>query len=130
MTRTLPCLFALLLPATLAAAETVAPPSGYAAAKRRADHDEAALPAALADAMRQAQSAELDEGVAACAMPQADTRAFVIVVELGADGRIAASWREGDTPLAVCVEKFLRGRPLPAPPQAPLYLSYELSFVP
>ncbi|MEE7559651.1 hypothetical protein HH299_08025, partial [Xanthomonas sp. Kuri4-2] len=35
---------------------------------------------------------------------------------------------EGETPLAVCLERFLRQRALPAPAQVPLHLSYELSF--
>ncbi|HAI94532.1 MAG TPA: hypothetical protein DCM36_07455 [Xanthomonadaceae bacterium] len=68
--------------------------------------------------------------MAACAMPSASTEPFIVVVRLDAQGAVTASWRKGDTPLAVCVEKFLRKRTLPAPASAPLYLSYELSFVP
>lgn len=125
--RPLAFLLAALLPLA-AAAETR--PSDYAEAKARADRDEATLPAELAGRIHQAQSAALDEGVAHCATPRADTAPFTIVVELDAQGAVAASWRAGATPLAVCLEKFLRERALPAPPKAPLYLSYELTFTP
>jgi|GEM_PF-1277339 len=119
---------ALALPVAATAADTAPGPSDYAAAKALADRDEAALPAALAERLQALQRAALDEGVASCATPRPDTSPFAIVVQLGADGSVAASWRNGTTQLALCLERFLRQRPLLAPPQAPLYLSYELSF--
>jgi len=103
-------------------------PSDYAAAKVLADRDEATLPAALAERLQALQRAALDEGVASCATPRPDTSPFVVVVQLQADGSVGASRRNGTTPLALCLERFLRQRPLLAPPQAPLYLSYKLSF--
>ena len=129
MSRIRPCLLLLALLAPLADAAEPAP-LDFAQAKALADRDEAALAAEAAMRIRQAQSAALDEGVAACAMPSASTEPFIVVVRLDAQGAVTASWRKGDTPLAICVEKFLRKRTLPAPDGAPLYLSYELSFVP
>lgn len=129
MSRIRPCLLLLALLAPHAQATEPAP-LDFAQAKALADRDEAALAAEAAMRIRQAQSAALDEGVAACAMPSASTEPFIVVVRLDAQGAVTASWRKGDTPLAVCVEKFLRKRTLPAPASAPLYLSYELSFVP
>ncbi|MET7140374.1 hypothetical protein M3S04_05365 [Xanthomonas sp. PPL139] len=130
MLRTLPCLFAaaLAVPAVAAPAADTPAPSDYAAAKALADRDEAGLPAAMEERLQTLQRAALDEGVASCATPRPDTSPFTVVVQVQADGSVGASWRNGTTPLALCLERFLRQRPLLAPPQAPLYLSYEVSF--
>ncbi|AJC45026.1 MULTISPECIES: hypothetical protein [Xanthomonas] len=130
MLRTLPCLFAaaLAVPALAAPAADTPAPSDYAAAKALADRDEAGLPAAMQERLQTLQRAALDEGVASCATPRPDTSPFTVVVQVQADGSVGASWRNGTTPLALCLERFLRQRPLLAPPQAPLYLSYEVSF--
>ncbi|MEL4890043.1 hypothetical protein PQU63_01305 [Xanthomonas protegens] len=130
MLRTLPCLFAaaLAVPALAAPAADTPAPSDYAAAKALADRDEAGLPAAMQERLQTLQRAALDEGVASCATPRPDTSPFTVVVQVQADGSVGASWRNGTTPLALCLERFLRQRALLAPPQAPLYLSYEVSF--
>ncbi|WP_295926027.1 hypothetical protein [uncultured Xanthomonas sp.] len=130
MLRTLPCLFAaaLAVPALAAPAADTPAPSDYAAAKALADRDEAGLPASMQERLQTLQRAALDEGVASCATPRPDTSPFTVVVQVQADGSVGASWRNGTTPLALCLERFLRQRPLLAPPQAPLYLSYEVSF--
>ncbi|UYK82399.1 hypothetical protein NG829_08925 [Xanthomonas sacchari] len=130
MLRTLPSLFAaaLAVPALAAPAADTPAPSDYAAAKALADRDEAGLPAAMQERLQTLQRAALDEGVASCATPRPDTSPFTVVVQVQADGSVGASWRNGTTPLALCLERFLRQRPLLAPPQAPLYLSYEVSF--
>ena len=124
--RLLPWLLAASLPWTATAADGL--PASFDEAKLRADHDEAALPPELAGRIHQAQATALDAGIAQCAMPHADTSPFTLVVALDAQGTVTSSWRAGDTPLAICMEKFLRTRPLPAPPKAPLLVSYELSF--
>jgi len=105
-------------------------PADYAQAKPRADADEASLPPAQAAALRDAQSAVLDTAIAACATPAADTSPFVVVAELDAAGRVQRTWREGGTPLAICVQKQVAGATLPAPPHAPFLVSFELSFTP
>jgi len=130
--RLLPCLLAaaLALPMAATAADAVPGPSDYAAAKALADRDEAALPAALAERLQTLQRAALDEGVASCATPRPDTSPFTIVVALDAQGAVSGSWHSGGTSLAICMEKFLRTRPLPAPHKVPLFLSYELRFTP
>ncbi len=103
-------------------------PANFSQAKSQADKDEASLPADVAKAMRITQSDTLEQGVKVCATPNADTSPFVIVVRLDARGTINRTWREGSTPLAICMEKFLRGRMLMVPVRAPFYVSYELSF--
>ncbi len=105
-------------------------PASFSQAKAQADKDEASLPADIAKAMRITQSDTLEQGVKVCATPNADTSPFVIVVRLDARGTIDRTWREGSTPLSICMEKFLRGRLLMVPVRAPLYVSYELSFGP
>lgn len=105
-------------------------PANVAQAKAQADRDEASLPPDIAQAMRAAQQDALEHGVQACASPQADTTPFVIVARLDARGSIARSWRNSDTALAMCMERYLRGRVLMAPPRAPLFVSFELSFTP
>jgi len=105
-------------------------PTDYTQAKQRADADEASLPAATSQTLRGAQSRVLDEAIAECATPNADTAPFVIVAELDAAGAVRRTWREGSTPLAICVQKQINRKTLAAPPRAPFYTSFELSFTP
>ncbi|MBD9469260.1 hypothetical protein [Pseudoxanthomonas sp. PXM01] len=103
-------------------------PADYADAKARADADEASLPATAASAMRDAQGAALDAAITGCATPTADTSPFVVVAELDATGKVVRTWRDGATPLAICVQKQIAGSALSAPPRAPFFTSFELSF--
>ena len=105
-------------------------PTDYTQAKQRADADEASLPAATSQAMRDAQSGVLGDAIAECATPNADTAPFVIVAELDAGGAVRRTWRDGATPLAICVQKQINRKTLAAPPRAPFYTSFELSFMP
>ncbi|WP_141453211.1 hypothetical protein [Pseudoxanthomonas sp. z9] len=105
-------------------------PQGFADAKAQADRDEASLDPVKRAAFQQAQSRQLETSVANCADPRHDTAAFVILVEVDARGRIVRTWRQGDTALAVCVEKELNGRFLEPPPRAPFLAAFELSFTP
>lgn len=102
----------------------------FTAAKAAADADEASQdPAARAEAMKQ-QRAFLDAGVAACADPASTARleGFVVVVELDADGRVARTWRRGDSPLALCIERQSRGKVMFVPPRTPFHASLEVGF--
>ncbi|CAN7143337.1 hypothetical protein LJR168_002371 [Pseudoxanthomonas sp. LjRoot168] len=119
-------LFAWVLSATLLA--HAQSPTDYSDAKRRADADEASLPAASASALRDAQGIALEAAIAGCATPTADTSPFVVVAELDASGKVVRTWREGGTPLAICVQKRINGSTLSAPPRAPFFTSFELSF--
>ncbi len=103
-------------------------PTSFSEAKAQADKDEASLPSDVAKAMQTTQSDTLEQGVKVCATPNPDTSPFVIVARLDARGTIEHTWREGSTPLAICMEKFLRGKLLMVPVRAPFYVSYELSF--
>ena len=114
-----------LCAASLAHAQS---PADYTGAKQRADADEASLPASSSDAMRAAQGVALDAAIAGCATPTADTTPFVVVAELDAGGQVVRTWRDGGTPLAICVQKRIAGSTLSAPPRAPFFTSFELSF--
>lgn len=103
---------------------------GYAQAKAKADSDEAALSSSDRQTLMAAQSAAVDEGIAACATPNPDMAPFVVVAELDTAGRIVRTWREGGTPLAICFQKQLANRLLSKPPRAPFFTSFELSFAP
>ena len=103
-------------------------PADYTEAKQRADTDEASLPAGEASALREAQSLALDAAVTGCATPTADTSPFVVVAELDTSGKVVRTWRDGSTPLAICVQKQIAGRTLSVPPRAPFFTSFELSF--
>jgi hypothetical protein len=118
----------LLAPA-LRAAE---PPADFTAAKAAADADEASLDAAAKAAALEQQRAFLDARVADCASndAKADLSDFVVVMRLDADGTVAQTWRRGDSPLALCVERSARGKLLFVPPRSPFHSSLEIGFVP
>lgn len=122
--------FLPFLALSLAATAFAQSPGDYGAAKRRADADEASLPAAHAQSLRDAQQRVLEESIAACATPTADTSPFVVVAELDAAGGVVRTWREGGTPLAICVQKQIARKALSPPPRAPFFTSFELSFTP
>jgi len=102
----------------------------YAQAKAKADADEATLSSTDAKTLLEAQGVVLGEGIAACATPNPDMAPFVVVAELDSAGRIVRTWREGGTPLAICLQKQLTNRALSRPPRAPFFTSFELSFTP
>jgi hypothetical protein len=104
----------------------------FEAAKAAADADEASLDAATREAAVQQQRAFLDAGVAACANPATTARLepFVVVVELDADGHVTRTWRRGDSPLALCIERQSRGKAMFVPPRAPFRASLEVGFEP
>lgn len=115
------------LPPALAQAEM-----DFTAAKSAADADEASLDATTRAAALERQRAFLDARVAACADIRTTARLedFVVVVELDAAGRVAKTWRRGDSPLALCIERDARGKPMFVPPRAPFHASLEVGFTP
>ncbi|MFT3762747.1 MAG: hypothetical protein QM761_09110 [Pseudoxanthomonas sp.] len=117
------------LPALLLAAHA-ASATDYAEAKALADRDEAGLEKLTAEYLHKAQAHAADAIVQACAAPDADTSAFVVVARLDENGKAVETWRQGDTPLAICFEKQLWGRTIAAPPRAPFHVSFEMSFTP
>ena len=123
---------ALLLSAQ--AAPAVAPPAQlpfeYVDAKRLADADEASVTGPAHEAMLAAQRKLLDAGVVECSLgkPQADFSGFTIVMRLDAQGVVGQTWRQGSSPLAICLQRYVRGKTVFVPPRAPFHGSLEISF--
>ena len=122
---------ALLLLANLASAQAAAPaPLEYIDAKRLADADEKSVTGAAHEAMLAAQRTLLDAGVVECSLgkPQKDFSGFTIVMELDATGHVQRTWREGGSPLAICIQKYVRDKVVFIPPRAPFHTSLAISF--
>ncbi|MCW0203770.1 MAG: hypothetical protein OJI74_18040, partial [Rhodanobacter thiooxydans] len=104
----------------------------YADAKALADRDEASVSKAQSAALLASQKAVIERIVPACAggVGPAGMPPFVVVVELDAAGKVAATWREGSSDFAVCFEQQLGTLSLFAPPRAPFYTSFEMSMSP
>lgn len=109
---------------------TAAAPMDYADAKRLADADEAAVTGPAKEKLLAAQAALLDAGVADCNRfdLRGDVTPFIVVMQLDAQGRVRQTWRQGGSPLAICLERYVRDRILVPPPKAPFHASLEISF--
>jgi hypothetical protein len=120
------------IPAVPAVPAPAAAALEYADAKRLADADERSVTGPTHDAMHAGQERLLQEGVVACALgvPQRDFSAFTIVMQLDAEGRVAQAWRQGSSPLAICLQRYVRGKTVFVPPRAPFHASLEVSFTP
>lgn len=105
-------------------------PLEYIDAKRLADADEKTVTGPAHDAMLAVQRKLLDEGVVACSLgkPQKDFSGFTIVMELDAGGRVQRTWRQGGSPLAICLQRHVRDKVVFIPPRAPFHTSLAISF--
>ena len=112
----------------LAGSVAAAPMLDYAEAKALADKDETSLSPQQSAELRSAQGALLETGTAACATPDPDLSALVVVMELDAQGKVVRTWLQGSSPLAICLRKHVASQSLPVPPRAPFYTSIELTF--
>lgn len=113
------------------AAEPAVPaPLDYIDAKRLADADEKSVTGPAHEAMLAAQRKLLDAGVVECSLgkPQKDFSGFTIVMELAATGGVQRTWREGGSPLAICIQKYVRDKIVFIPPRAPFHTSLAISF--
>ena len=125
---------AMLLLAGLAPARAAEPavpaPLEYIDAKRLADADEKSVTGPAHEAMLAAQRKLLDAGVVECSLgkPQKDFSGFTIVMELDATGHVQRTWREGGSPLAICIQKYVRDKVVFIPPRAPFHTSLAISF--
>ena len=128
MTATLALALGLLAPQ---ASPTVAVPVvEYVDAKRLADADEKTLVGPAHEAMRAAQARLLNAGVVECSLgkPQKDFSAFAIVMRLDAAGQVRDTWRQGSSPLAICLQRYVRGKTVFTPPRDGFHMSLEISF--
>ena len=121
-------MFVLLLAASLPL--HAAEPLEYYDARKLADADEAGVTGPARDAMLAAQRKLLDAGVVECSLgkPQKDFSAFAIVMRLDAQGLVQQTWREGGSPLAICLQRYVRDKTVFVPPKAPFHTSLDISF--
>jgi hypothetical protein len=117
-----------MLAALLFAAQLVAAPVGYEAAKALADANEAKLSADLHSALLESQGNALGAALASCGRPGMDLAKFTVVLRLNPDGSAAQSWRQGDTPLAKCMHAKLSASGLVGHWPQPFYTSFEVSL--
>ena len=121
-------MFALLLAASLPL--HAAEPLEYYDARKLADADEAGVTGPARDAMLAAQRKLLDAGVVECSLgkPQKDFSGFTVVMALDASGRVLRTWRQGGSPLAICLQRYVRDKTVFVPPKAPFHTSLDISF--
>jgi hypothetical protein len=116
---------ALLLAAQLTTADT-----SFAQAKARADEYEAVLSAKDSAALIEAQSKALSAAVADCGPAKKAFRPFTIVARVGNTGVTGRTWRNDDSPFAICLDLHLAAAFLPVAAGKPFYASYELDYAP
>lgn len=128
MTATLALALGLLAPQ--ASPAVAVPVVEYVDAKRLADADEKTLVGPAHEAMRAAQARLLNAGVVECSLgkPQKDFSAFTIVMRLDAAGQVRDTWRQGSSPLAICLQRYVRGKTVFTPPRDGFHMSLEISF--
>ncbi|WP_271678632.1 hypothetical protein [Thermomonas mangrovi] len=119
-----------LLAAPQASPAVAVPVVEYVDAKRLADADEKTLVGPAHEAMRAAQARLLNAGVVECSLgkPQKDFTAFTIVMRLDAAGQVRDTWRQGSSPLAICLQRYVRGKTVFTPPRDGFHMSLEISF--
>lgn len=117
-----------MLKAILIATQLTTAVAGFDQAKALADANEASLSKGVSSQLLQAQGYALSTAMTACGRPGMDMTAFVVVLSLNADGSVAESWRQGETPLAQCMHKELSASGLIGQWPTPFYTSVELSF--
>ena len=119
-----------LLAAPQASPAVAVPAVEYVDAKRLADADEKTLVGPAHESMRAAQARLLNAGVVECSLgkPQKDFTAFTIVMRLDAAGQVRDTWRQGSSPLAICLQRYVRGKTVFTPPRDGFHMSLEISF--
>lgn len=119
-----------LLAAPQASPAVAMPVVEYVDAKRLADADEKTLVGPAHESMRAAQARLLNAGVVECSLgkPQKDFSAFTIVMRLDAAGQVRDTWRQGSSPLAICLQRYVRGKTVFTPPRDGFHMSLEITF--
>ncbi|MCC7097715.1 MAG: hypothetical protein IT472_11100 [Thermomonas sp.] len=107
-----------------------ASPIPYSEAKRQADADEASVTGQAHEDMLSSQGALLDAGIAACARDDLrdDFTPFTIVMKLSKTGMVQQTWRQGTSPLGICLQRYVRDKTVFTPPRDGFFMSFEVSF--
>lgn len=110
------------------AAMLATPQLGFLQAKALADKNEAALDHSTSSQLLEAQGKAIGAALSVCVRPGVDLSKFTVVLSLNADGSTAASWLQGTTPLARCMQGKLADIGLAGLWSTPFYTSFELSL--
>lgn len=116
---------ALLLAVQLAAADT-----SFADAKARADEYESVLAAKDSAALIEAQGKALNAAMAECGPAKKSFPPFAIVARVSRTGVTERTWRNDDSPFAICLDLHLARAFLPVAAGKPFFASYELDSAP
>jgi len=104
----------------------------YEQAKAWADRDEGSLTPGQAQALTESQGRAGGSAHATClgGRPKPNLAPYTVVMELDSSGKVVHTWLHGDSTLAVCFNEEMRKATLFAPPKAPFYTSFEMSWKP
>jgi hypothetical protein len=118
-------IYALLLAAQLTTADI-----SFADAKARADEYESVLSAKDSAALIEAQGKALLAAMKECGPARRSFPPFTIVVRVGNTGVTERTWRNDDSPFAICLDLHLARALLPVAAGKPFHASYELDPAP
>ncbi len=104
------------------AAQVAAAPQSFASAKAEAIRLERAMSKVQHTAFLDMQGRALVSALDACGPPGKDLSPFTVVLQVEASGTVSASWREGETALAQCVERKLSATTFTGKWSAPRYM--------
>ncbi len=116
---------ALLLAAQLTAADT-----SFADAKARADEYESVLSHNDGVTLIEAQGKALSAAMTECGPAKKSFPPFAIVARVSKNGVTERTWRNDDSPFAICLDLHLARAFLPVAAGKPFYASYELNSAP
>ncbi|GAB6197080.1 hypothetical protein [Lysobacter xanthus] len=112
-----------MLSTLVLAAQLAASPMTFAEAKAQALRTHAAMRTPAREALFDTQGRTLVAALDSCGSPGNDLSSFTVVLRLRADGSAARSWREGESPLARCVERHLVEVGVPGRWPEPFYIA-------
>ncbi|MEY2168133.1 MULTISPECIES: hypothetical protein [unclassified Rhodanobacter] len=118
------CILAVAMQPALAAS------LGFSEAKALADRDEASIHGARAQTLLESQGKAISQILPQClsGARSNDLPPFVVVAKLDSKGKVVATWRDGDSDLAVCFEEKVAHLVLFQPPSAPFFTSFEMDL--
>lgn len=80
----------------------------YQEAKSNADRDRAAISAGQLSSLEKKQARFAAQAIPSCVESTGVAPDnFTVVVEIGADGRVARSWRQGDSNFVICFQRIM-----------------------
>ena len=102
----------------------------FSEAKALADRDEASVQGTGTQALLESQGKAIGQILPQClsGTKPIDQPPFVVVVKLNSKGNAVATWRDGDSDLAVCFEEKVAHLVLFQPPSAPFFTSFEMDL--